>query len=443
MVCGCDALEAMQPHFPRICRARRNNYERLLNPQTAEALTAVLSQTERLPSGLIEQIHNETGIPVSTLKKWRQKLLRGVNPFDYAWRHRPVLLTDAIEDQIYQAVLERLASGVCCPVRFLTRVALEIGRQENASFQAGRSWIRGFLRRHELSVRRPHTRRRTAPDDDAVAKFLQFIEVARMEIPEVLIANMDETAWRLSNGRLQTLAKRGSDEVTCFTQVDERTCLTVICTITASGKKLAPWVIVKGKTERAEQRYRDDPRINRLLRSRRLFIAHSENGWSDADVMKSYLEWFSNEMGNEWSLLLWDLHSSHRCKEVKDEAVNRHVNLSFIPAGQTSVWQPLDRKIFGMLKAKAQKKLNELCAVTHLDSLTMADALVILLQAWNEIPAELVRKSWNHIIPMEQQLPDQQARTEEFSEDDQWEEEEEEEEDGDAEIVAARAICAT
>lgn len=429
----------MQPHFPRICRARRNNYELLLNPQTAEPLVAVLSQPDRLPSGLIDQIHNETGIPVSTLKKWRQKLLQGVNPFDYTWRHRPVLLSEAIEEQIYQALLERIASGVCCPLRYLTRVALEIGRQENASFQAGRSWVRGFLRRHELSIRRPHTRRRTAPNDDVVASFLQFVEVARMEIPEVLIANMDETAWRLSNGKLQTLAKRGSDEVTCFTQVDDRTCLTVICTITASGKKLAPWVIVKGKTERAEQRYKDDPRINRLVRSRRLFIVHSENGWSDAGVMRSYLEWFSEEMGNEWSLLLWDLHSSHRCDEVKTEAVNRHVNLAFIPAGQTSVWQPLDRKIFGMLKAKAQKKLNELCAVTHLESLTMADALVILLQAWNEIPAELVRKSWSHIIPMDHQLlHDEQAPTEDISEDDQWEEEEEEEDIGDAEIVVAR-----
>ena len=69
----------------------------------------------------------------------------------------------------------------------------------------------------------------------------------------------------------------------------------------------------------------------------------------------------------------------------------------------------------------------------------MADALVILLQAWNEIPAELVRKSWSHIIPMDHELlHDEQAPTEDISEDDQWEEEEEEEDIGDAEIVVAR-----
>ena len=428
MVDDHDMVISMRARLPRVCRTRRNNYEKLLDPETAGQLSGILSQRGRLASGLLEEINRDTGIPLSTLKHWRRKLQKGQDPFDYSWRRRPVLLSQENEDRIFEAIMERIASGACCPLRYVTRLALEAGRATNPEFVAGRSWLRGFLHRHRLSLRRPHTRRRTAPNDEVVASFVQFLEVARMEIPDFLIANMDETAWRLSNGRLQTLAKTGSDEVTCYTQIDERKCLTVICTITASGKKLAPWVIVKGKTERAEQRYRDDERISRYIRSGRLHITHSENGWSNAEVMKAYLAWFSEQMQNEWSVLLWDLHSSHRCDEVKAEAISQHVNLAFIPAGQTSEWQPLDRKIFGILKAKAQRMLNELCAVRQLDSLSMTDALLILLKVWDEIPSEVVRKAWSHMIPMQQREANEEpAWPDETGEEEEWQEEEEDE----------------
>ena len=72
---------------------------------------------------------------------------------------------------------------------------------------------------------------------------------------------MDETCWRLDNGTLHTIARRGADDVTVDLSIDEKTSITVICAITAAGHKLPPWAIIKGKTARCEQRYRDSPKI--------------------------------------------------------------------------------------------------------------------------------------------------------------------------------------
>ena len=90
-------------------------------------------------------------------------------------------------------------------------------------------------------------------------------------------------------------------------------------------------------------------------------------------MVKEYLAWSSEQMEGQWSVLLWDLYSSHRNAEIQKWAGEQHVNLVFVPAGQTSIWQPLDSKISGALKSKAQKKLNTMCVVQELETLKMTD----------------------------------------------------------------------
>ena len=267
------------------------------------------------------------------------------------------------------------------------------GRRYDENFLAGSSWVQGKLKLYRF--RKPHLRRR--PNDPIVAEFLQFIEL--MEIPDACICNMDETAWRLTNGRLETLAKRGTDEVTSDMAIDERTCVTVICTITADGRKLPPWVVLKGKTDKTGKKYAQDPRLRRYIENKRLYLTYSENGWASTKVIKEYLAWFSEQMEGQWSVLVWDLYSSHRNAEIQKWAAEQHINLVFVPAGQTSTWQPLDRKIFGALKSKAQKKLNTMCVVQELETLKMTDAVWILLQSWSEISRSLVKKAWSLLIP--------------------------------------------
>ena len=146
---------------------------------------------------------------------------------------------------------------------------------------------------------------------------------------------MDESCWRIVNGKLITISRKGADEVIVSTRTDLKTTLTVIATINAKGEKLPIWIIAHGKTSRCEEKYLNDFGLRKYLKNKMLIISHSENGWATAQLMHEYLKWLSRKNQKKMSYLIWDLHSSHRDESVKDYAHKKNIGLSYIPAGQT------------------------------------------------------------------------------------------------------------
>jgi hypothetical protein len=59
----------------------------------------------------------------------------------------------------------------------------------------------------------------------------------------------------------------------------------------------------------------------------------------------------------------------------------------------TAKCQPLDRRLFGNLKAWARRRFNEYWAVNH--SPLMKDSITMLLDAWKSINQDEVLDSWN------------------------------------------------
>ena len=146
---------------------------------------------------------------------------------------------------------------------------------------------------------------------------------------------MDESCWRIVNGKLITISRKGADEVIVSTRTDLKTTLTVIATINAKGEKLPIWIIAHGKTSRCEEKYLNDFGLRKYLKNKMLIISHSENGWATAQLMHEYLKWLSRKNQKKMSYLIWDLHSSHRDESVKDYAHKKNIGLSYIPAGHT------------------------------------------------------------------------------------------------------------
>ena len=95
--------------------------------------------------------------------------------------------------------------------------------------------------------------------------------------------------------------------------------------------------------------------------------------------------------------MIWDLHASYRHELEKAEANNLNINLSFIPAGQTDPWQPLDCSIFGIVKKQPHQKFQELSFEKEIQNIDIIDTIVILLEVWNSIDSNLIRKSWNNL----------------------------------------------
>ena len=376
----------------------RMNYCKKCSIQARENIAKALSVPGRLPRGKLQEIHDQSKVPIPTLKRWRTKLLNGISPFRRKPKYFARGLPKSVEHDIYAQVMERIRKGVYTPREWLKKTALQVGVPVRPDFKAGRKWMKGFLYRYGLSLRAPHLRRRTRPCDDVVANFIAEFEIARLQLPDKLIVNMDETAWRLFNGSLKTIDRRGSDEVVSATKLDARTCITVISAITMSGKKLPVWAIAKGVTVKCEERFRNNERLRSYIASGDLVITHSVNGWTTHDVAKCYLQWLSKYFHRSYIYLIWDLHASHRSSGIKKIAADERIVLSYVPAGQTGTWQPLDLKVFGALKQMARTSLDLECAERDLDTMEMSDALAILLSCWRDIAKPVLKSAWAPLI---------------------------------------------
>ena len=313
-------------------------------------------------------------------------------------RGQPRVLSEEIEKDIYKELTKYIDNGLYCPRKILKATAISVASKHGVdNFLASTTWQRGFLSRYALSFRKPHTRRRQEPNDEIIGRYCQDFDVALAQYPRNLIFNMDETCWRIINGTLKTLQRKGTDNVTINLECDPKLSVTVIATISASGEKLPLWVIVTGKSG-AERRFRENLRAAASDRRLPLIFCHTDNGWATAELMKRYLEWLSERVNRRKCHLIWDLHSSHRNEEVKTKANELEINLQYVPAGQTGFWQPLDAGIFGAIKMEAKTKFDVKVMEAGPggeSSIGIFQALEILYEIWKDLDPGAVISAWS------------------------------------------------
>ena len=391
----------------RVRPRQHSDYSEAIRSGKLDPVWPILSSGHRLPKRTMETIATRTEMPINTLKTWRKKLRT-----DSEWRPDPhrcgVHLTlgleieDLIVDDLHELLRQRMylpRKVVIAKAKAKVNELIDGGAlTAKREWKCSDNWFRGFLKRGKFSFRMFHTFRRAHPDDDIVQSFLNEYEVARMQFPESLIVNMDETSWRISNNSMETLALSGADDVQVLFDPSEKQCLTAIAAISRDGSKLPLWVICRGKTDRCEQRFLADRKIQQHIRNDRLKFTFSPSGWTTTDVAKDYLKWLRERNRNRYSYLLWDVFSAHRSQDVTGYALEQKIHLAFVPAGLTSVWQPLDRKVFGSLKQRARERFDNLAVVAALRGqefhLDWVDAINILVETWMSISDEEILSSW-------------------------------------------------
>jgi hypothetical protein len=178
---------------------------------------------------------------------------------------------------------------------------------------------------------------------------------------------------------------------------DPKMGLTAIAIIPAAGKKLPLWVICKETTERCERRFRDH--FARQIESGQLILCHQASGWTDNIIAKKVLQWLSGRAGDSHSTLIWDVDSVHREHGLKKYAASKGVRLLSIPPGITHAYQPLDRRVFGSLTARARARFDERWTGNPGLALTLGDAIEILLEVWTAIPQGEIFDAWSNLIP--------------------------------------------
>ena len=209
------------------------------------------------------------------------------------------------------------------------------------------------------------------------------------------IINMDETQWQVFPNGIMTWRDTGTDNVQVKINGNEKKGLTVLASITASGRKLPLLILAKGKTARCE-RSQLPVDLNGNERT------HSESGWTTKTVMETYFKLLRKaypprrpgDNGPRLHLVL-DLYAAHKMKEVKDMAKEMNIELHFIPPGMTDEYQPLDRRVFGCLKASGKAKFRQHYREDPSQKFNTKCATDCLLAAWDKLESEVIEEAWD------------------------------------------------
>jgi hypothetical protein len=163
--------------------------------------------------------------------------------------------------------------------------------------------------------------------------------------------------------------------------------ITVIAAIDANGRKLPLTVIGKGKTERCLSGYKLRPDVRTCI---------SESGWTTNDIMCRYFSILRGELFPSGPLLLiLDSYSAHRSAGVRAVAQLWVITLVFIPPGCTDKLQPLDRRVFGVLKAHARHLWRQQYHASGGAKTTRAMMSANLCEAWRRITEGTVQDAWD------------------------------------------------
>jgi hypothetical protein len=146
-------------------------------------------------------------------------------------------------------------------------------------------------------------------------------------------------------------------------------------------------VIGKGKTERCLNGYQLPPDVQTCV---------SESGWTTKDVMCRYFARLRQELYRERPLIfIREASIAHRSSEVQPTARVWEIQLVFIPPGCIDRLQPLDRRVFGVLKSYLRYLSRKQYHASGGAKTTRAMRAANLSQAWRKITEGLIQIAWD------------------------------------------------
>ena len=201
------------------------------------------------------------------------------------------------------------------------------------------------------------------------------------------ILNADETAWRILPNGATTWAQTGCDSVTLATRDSEKATVTVMATVSAAGTKLPLMMICKGGPI-AERNQLGDVHPHLTF--------HTKKGWMNHEAFEMYLKFLRQQfVDDDIIYLLLDTFTVHRKPELRELANGLNIRMIFVPAGMTDKYQPLDRQVFGALKATAKRYVYRQMAADPGSRIGMSGAIAILVRCWEGLSPSVINSAWS------------------------------------------------
>ena len=102
-------------------------------------------------------------------------------------------------------------------------------------FNASSKWIENFKKKHSFSRRKFHKKRRTKTKLSNIINLLRIVCKIFNNSPKNKILNVDETCWCFQESGEYTWAETGTENVSIYSNVDEKSNFTYLATINAEG----------------------------------------------------------------------------------------------------------------------------------------------------------------------------------------------------------------
>jgi hypothetical protein len=160
------------------------------------------------------------------------------------------------------------------------------------------------------------------------------------------IYNVDETGLQEGESHAGVVRRTILTTVAEKTLSDFTTWITILESISASGRRLKPCVVFSGGT--AQGQWFPDMIPNWM------YIA-THSGWSDTEIlmkwsMKVFLPETKPADESLWRIFVLDRHKTHITGKLMIKAWVNNVWLSWLPSHSSYITQPLDVTVFGPLK---------------------------------------------------------------------------------------------
>jgi len=322
------------------------------------------------------------------------------------------IMNQKIEDFAIKLWTSYRSKGLAIPSVDLQERTRKYSKLLGIKFAGSNGWAEKFIARHELSTRYKTSCQQKIPEDYA-KQVLEFqnlyfrtIIAAKIEDPE-RIANMDETPICFDMPHKTTLEKKGKKTVEIKTNGKHRRRFTLALCATVSGNKLRPMAIFKGTKPEL---------VPKVIIPNGIVGRKNPSAWMNKKMM---LLWISTVL-KPWKIqtfgindtknciLLLDSAKTHKTEDVEIALLLINVIPIYIPAGLTSILQPLDisvnrsfkcnlRKIwstsFGNIVLKEEKEV-ETYDEPHYETVKkehdQTTILALVVKTWSEISQTIV-----------------------------------------------------
>lgn len=302
---------------------------------------------------------------------------------------KPVM--GGLENEIVDMITEMRLQKEKVTRQWIVDAALRIGFMNEIELGGSQHWVTNFMRRNNLTLRRV-TNLTTLADDEVIRRavsYLQYLKSIQDNMCGERTILMDETAVYFDDPRMVTVDNVGARHVVMKSTGFQSMRITAVLAVTASGRKVQPLLIWKGRSE-------DIVSVNGC------WVAQQPRAWVDQTLLIKWLDrafpmlWIGNSMH-----VVWDSMRAHIGKAVKAHCAARGIDMCVIPGGMTPYLQAGDIGIYKSFKDNMSIlidawKNSGTVQYTSKGNPRPPSVEVVsdwVRQAWRLVPAEVVNRS--------------------------------------------------